>query len=483
MGKPLKIFVAIVTAFTCLLFAACADNGGGGDVNYTGSLAFEGVYEGGELTSYSVSGIGTFNGTEVLIPANFQGKPVTGVSDRAFYGNEDITYVDMHPSVVSIGDNAFFGCKNLTAIGLSKNLASVGIGAFGACSSLRFNTYSNGNYLGNDENPYLIYVKPVDKAFSYVLHKDAKLIYGQAFDSSVSQITLPDDLTALDGYSFVGCSALRSVTLPESNQKYFYDDGVITDGYNKLILAVGDATVHDKNFTAIAPYAFAASGLEEIVLPSGVKSLNDSAFAYCTAKSVNVGTALESVGEGIFYRADELIKIVDCSNDNYICKDNCIICLKDKAVVAGCVGAVLPYDDNVTSVGKEAFYACGGLKEIVIPENIVKIGDRAFYYCTALKSVAIVGSGLKHVGANAFSLCLSLENIVLPEGVTKIFKGAFSNSALKEITLPSSLQTIEENAFFGCKLDKVIYGGDKNAFSLIAINSGNESLFAAQLIC
>ena len=37
--------------------------------------------------------------------------------------------------------------------------------------------------------------------------------------------------------------------------------------------------------------------------------------------------------------------------------------------------------NNVTSIGKDAFYGCRSLSEIVIPSSTTSIGDKAFQFC------------------------------------------------------------------------------------------------------
>jgi len=68
------------------------------------------------------------------------------------------------------------------------------------------------------------------------------------------------------------------------------------------------------------------------------------------------------------------------------------------------------------------------------------------------------------IGAYAFEYA-ALTSVVIPEGVTVIDCEAFAAaSALKEITLPSTLREIGEEAFIGCALEKVTpVGGRGNA--------------------
>ncbi len=88
---------------------------------------------------------------------------------------------------------------------------------------------------------------------------------------------------------------------------------------------------------------------------------------------------------------------------------------------------------------------------VIIPTTIwdapvTTIGQSAFYDCTVIRSVTMPDT-VEYIGAYAFYGCKNLSSINISPSVTFIGSCAFGNNDLKEITIPSSVKTIEEYAF------------------------------------
>lgn len=89
----------------------------------------------GEGTGYVVMGIGSYNGTDIVIPDTYKGLPVVAIGANAFtYKN--ITSVVVPDTVKEINYEAFYGCKQLTSVTLPDTLIYVGEYAFYYCNSL-----------------------------------------------------------------------------------------------------------------------------------------------------------------------------------------------------------------------------------------------------------------------------------------------------------------------------------------------------------
>ena len=96
----------------------------------------------------------------------------------------------------------------------------------------------------------------------------------------------------------------------------------------------------------------------------------------------------------------------------------------------------------------------GNEQNLVIPSEIdgvsvVAIGTRAFSEKNLI-SVTIPGS-VTSIGESAFFWCRSLKNVTLSSGLKTIGKGAFSYSMLTGITIPGSVTDIGAYAFSSCE--------------------------------
>ncbi len=112
-----------------------------------------------------------------------------------------------------------------------------------------------------------------------------------------------------------------------------------------------------------------------------------------------------------------------------------------------CIGIPSVYDSKpVTQIGSYAFYSCGDLTVIIIPDSVTSIGDDAFAGCDSLTDIRI-GNGVKHIGSDAFYYCSSLTSITYNGTVEQwnaIEKGEYWNSSTGDYTVRCTDGTISK---------------------------------------
>ncbi len=115
---------------------------------------------------------------------------------------------------------------------------------------------------------------------------------------------------------------------------------------------------------------------------------------------------------------------------------------------------------NLVEIGRQAFMY-SQITEIVVPDQVKVMGYGAFENCRSLKKATLPGS-LERVPERCFLNAWNLEYVTIGEGTKVIGKNAFSSSeaskanTLYEITIPSTLTTIEDEAFMQSGIETVI---------------------------
>lgn len=110
---------------------------------------------------------------------------------------------------------------------------------------------------------------------------------------------------------------------------------------------------------------------------------------------------------------------------------------------------ILP--NSILEIGSAAFSKCTSLEKVNLG-NVQKIGNNAFYGCTVLKNITIPKSLKSTYGLYPiFEGCTNLTTITLEEGLTIIPSQLLAKTNIKEISIPNSVEKIENDAFSDCK--------------------------------
>ena len=389
---------------------------------------------------------------------------VTSIGDRAFDRCYDLTSITIPNSVTKIGEEAFFGCESLTSITIPNSVTSIGGAAFYGCSSLQYNEYSNAYYLGNNENPYLVLIKPkTTDITACVINEGCKFIHSEAFRncSGLTSITIPGSVTSIGGAAFYGCSSLQ---YNEYSNAYY-----LGNNENPYLVLIKPKTTDittceiNENSKIIYSYAFQnCSSLTSITIPGSVTSIGECAFLSCWGlTSVTIPNSVTKIGEEAFFGCESLTSITIPNSVTSIPGGTFAYCESLTSIT-------IP--ESVTSIGDYAFRECSGLTSVTIPNSVTNIGKYPFEGCISLSSVTlhckevgswffgmgsikkvVLGNEVKIISYLAFALCTGLTSIIIPNSVTEIGEEAFLGcESLTSITIPNSVTSISVEAFANC---------------------------------
>ena len=287
---------------------------------------------------------------------------------------------------------------------------------------------------------------------------------------ALKEIYLPATLNSIGSSCFSGCSALSAINLQETN--------VQTIGSSAFEGCIGLAELDfDNNLKIISTGAFkGCTGLITLVLPSSIEVLGDSAFENCNnLTTITLGSDLTEIGMKAFvgtkittlaipaktvslglsgatynnapFPTTLTSLAIDANNEKYACEDNMIVDKDSDTIVYA-----FKVEGNITlskNVGPNAFYG-QRMTTVTFTNDVTSIGDGAFAQCIYMTDLTIPGS-VTYIGTSAFEGCVTISNLSLGEGLKTI--GGFRGCKLiTTVTLPSTIETIDDRAFYENKI-------------------------------
>ena len=158
--------------------------------------------------------------------------------------------------------------------------------------------------------------------------------------------------------------------------------------------------------TVLDAYFDGCLALETVVFPENISiPISASLFRNCTAlKSVTLPITLTEIGNSMFENCSSLINV------NF------------------------PSDNQIETIGADAFKNCALLSEVILPEKLRLIEARAFQNCTSLSEI-ILPENLEKIVSQAFEDCTNLTDITIYDKVTSISTSAFNNIPKEQLTI------------------------------------------------
>ena len=458
-----------------------------------------------EGTGYTVIGIEDPYLSEITIPSQYNGYPVTAIDDGIFQYSPNLRYLCIPGSVTTIGIRAFASCSFLEELVLNEGVVTIGAEAFYGCSALTELTIPDS-------------VQTIDSsAFeccggldSVNLGDGVEWIGSYAFASCgmLTEVEIPESVSVIESYAFYDCTALERVTIPEGVDTV--DAYVFTGSYKAVVYCEDDyqpdtwsyswcesvTTYWGHSTDGVFDYSYegAESGysvvnvldksatylrlpeehggypivgfdqraflgcydLNNLIIPSGVAWIGTGVFSSCNY--------LENVYYGGTEEAWQSVSVSDMGNENLFAARFYWYSETQPAIN----GNYWYYDEygqptvwphkNSEGLAYEPSadgesYILSGIGEctdtiLMIPKlheglPVSAIAPVAFYGNEQITDVYIPDTVLE-IGEGAFAACPNLSTVYIGEGVVAIGEVAFSNSpSLSKITVSSHNLTFE----------------------------------------
>lgn len=216
--------------------------------------------------------------TELTLPIALE-----KIEAEAFYAaGQNIHTLVLPDTLTEIGELAFYGWNHITTVTIPKALQTLGDYVFDGCDALQ-------EICVETDNPCYISIEGV-------LYNTAqtRLIKYPAAKQDESY-TLPDPVTAVDGWAFVGAKYLKHIDLNCAvtiGEEAFYGCSALetismNDAVSELpaaaftlCSALQEITI-PQNCTSIGAYCFTGcAALQEVTVPASVTKIGDYAFGF-----------------------------------------------------------------------------------------------------------------------------------------------------------------------------------------------------------
>ena len=442
-----------------------------------------------------VNGISETNNI-VIIPNEVNNIEVKEIKKELFLNNIYIEKLVIPETVTTLGYRMCYGCTNLKEVNLPNNISVIPDYAFEKCTLLeKINIPQSLVQIRNDafaESGIKEFIAPdsFKEIWGYAF-KDCKnlekvdlnkttSIGDMSFENctKLSSIVLPNTLVELGTYVFSGCTLLNNIKMPsnpiEITNTFMYGSGYYNDAKNweNGILYVDNYLITTNNdllnqqsinvkegTIVIAINAFTNNGknLKNIVLPEGLKIIGSSAFSSLYSLSqINIPSSVISIGNNAFGSTDLYENQCNWENGGFYI-DNWLLAvdnvkMTEFTVKEGTVGVSDGKSDTSLFPTKAT-----SISSLTLPSTLKYIGNRSF---ARLKITSLeLPETLETMKEGAFMTCAFLESVNLENCINlkSIGNQAFSNCAIKEITIPSNVLEMGELIFNHNSVDLLVH--------------------------
>lgn len=264
--------------------------------------------------------------------------------------------------------------------------------------------------------------------------------------SLIKTISLNDEVTSVGDYAFRNCTNLTSISMGNS---------LTTIGNSAFLNCSSLNTINFSNqITTIDDFAFSeCTSLEDITFPSCLIQIGSGAFTSCTSlTSITIPENVTYVGSYAFNACSSLKSIqwdaVTCESAK---KSEEAPFFNNRTQITS-----FTFGSNVTYIPSYLCYGMTKLSSVTIPKSLTSYGESIFTGCSSIHSISWEAidcqMNVETQSESIFAdICSQIGSITFGNEVVNIpayLCGIMSS--IESISLPTSLKSIGEEAFYGC---------------------------------
>ncbi len=378
---------------------------------------------------------------------------ITSIQSQTFNLCYNLTRINMPESLTQISSEAFSGCYKLDNIHIPSGVSNISTGAFGSCTNLYNLTIDEGNstyevedgIIYKKDNSTLIMLVPMATKETVTIREGIKRLDSSSLSicTSMTKLELPSSLEYITGRAFsTNSTKLETITIPESNKYYKAEDGYIysKDGKELVYVVASKKNIEiNEKVETLKTGAIYYTSATEITIPDNVKKIEGNAFRYSRSNT------LKSIHIG---------KGVNDLSPSFKAWGN----------LTGTIDITIDEENSnykvdgnliLTKDGKKVVIYIKNVESQTIPEGVETIGTNALTGFSATE--IILPSTLKTIESQAFINCFNITTITIPSSVETIGTYAFRNCGnLAEIRIDKEAGSIAGSPWSVPKGDRAI---------------------------
>lgn len=440
--RLLSAILAVALFFTLLPVSALAEGSTHTGTNHTSSRSLDENSKDEQGLTY------TLHADRTATVASYDDSTPDGVIDIP----DTVTSGGQTYTVTAIGEYAFIPSRkitNVSSVFIPATVTSIGRFAFRCCKFLATVTFAEGSQLKSIGVSAFSGTEPAHPIFK--------------------EIQIPDSVETIGTNAFQNCQDLESITLPASLK-----------------------TIESSAFS----YCL---NLSEIRLPTSLKAIQSYVFDGCSSletvfydgslaqwSRINTSNGFLGYSSPSLVMGDYTAQFISVRDENDPDPPPKTVTITKYTGTESTV--ILPSTINswpVTKIGEDALKDNTTITSVTIPDSVTEIGSNAFADCTNLTSVnyegdwsnltiqsgnpAVQDAAKDAANEQLFDFEFTPDNtavivkhyrgaaadVTIPsrykgKPVTAINNAAFPNSAVTSVTIPDSVTSIPDAAFYNC---------------------------------